>query len=439
MNLFWKKLFGQLHSTARFEQNELDILAAMKRYDEVEKSVELAEYRDLFHTVKAAKFQENKKILQNRKYRDTQECRDWKKLEKLQRNPDIKRYHHTAASEPLKLFLTFKETSDYELLGDPKQVKQSMRLQELKKFERSKEYKNYVRFHNSYIIKELEDLKDKTATSEFQRANEFWANPHRWESTPEYAQEQRFYTLAKNADIEFFNNEKPERFAELRKRKSTFSQEFDLSTVSSIWKFGFHYVAQQLIGNHSFTNEKQANNHGKNTMVENGVLKIVTKHEKVKTIAWDTVKGFVEKEFDFTADAINTADSFRQEYGIFQAKIRCSGNFHHAFWLGAEGKLPHINIFHYNGKRVTVGNASKDTFDGTEIKGINPYASYIYTLVWKKDELLWYINNIEVYRTRTNIPKEKLYIALNSFISNKQHGANGSLEVDWIRVYSIHN
>ncbi|GHT17285.1 hypothetical protein FACS189429_1020 [Bacteroidia bacterium] len=435
MNLFWKKLFGQLHSTVRFEQNEVDTIAAMQRYDEVEKSVELAEYRDLFHTVKAAQFQENKKILQNRKYRDTQESRDWKKLQKLQKNSDIKQYYHTVASEPLKLFLAFKETPDYELLGDPKQVKASERLQTMKNFERSKVYKNYVRFHNSYIIKELEELQEKVSAPGFQRANEFWANPRRWETTPEYAQEQRFYTLAKNPDIDFFNNEKPERFADLRKRKSTFAQEFDRATLSSIWKFGFHYVARQLIGNHSFTNEKQANNGGKNTIVEDGVLKILTKHEQVKTIAWDVKKGFIEKEFDFTADVINTAESFRQECGIFQAKIRCSGSFHHAFWLGSEGKLPHINIFHYNGKRVTVGNAGKDAFDGTEIKGINPSTPYIYTLVWKKDELSWYINNLEVYRTRTNIPKEKLYLALNSFISSKQHGSSGSLEVDWIRVY----
>ncbi|MDR1653214.1 MAG: hypothetical protein LBS01_06130 [Prevotellaceae bacterium] len=437
MNLFWKKLFGQLHSTARFEREQVGIVAAMTRYDEVEKSAKLAEYHHLFHVVKSSDFQENKKILQNRRYRDTQQSRDRKKLDKLQKRSDIRHYYGTVASESLNSFLEFKQSSDYELLGDPKRVKASAQLQSLKRFERSKEYKNYMRFHNSYIIKELEDLKHKIATPEFRQADEFWANPSRWKTTPEYAQEQRFYALAKDPDITFFNNEKPERFAELRKRKSTFSQEFDPATFASIWKFGFHYPATQLIANHSFTNEKQANNGGKNTVIEDGILKILTRKEKVETAAWDTAKGFVEKEFGFTADVINSADSFRQEQGIFQAKIRCSGNVQHAFWLGADGKLPHVNIFHYNGKRLTVGSAAKNSFDRTEIKGINPSTPHIYTLVWQKGELSWYINNIQVYSTRRNIPEGKLYLSFNSFISNKQHGSGGSLDIYWVKAYKI--
>jgi len=435
MNLFWKKLFGQLHSTARFEQDEENAVAAMHRYDKVEKSVELAEYRELFHIVKSAKFQENKKILQNRRYRDTEECRDMRKLEKLHKNSAIRQYYNTEDSEPLKLFLDFKQTPEYELLGNAKEVKASERLKNFKKFERSKEYKNYVRFHNSYILKELENLHQKVATPEFKRANEFWANPNRWQTTPEYAQEQRYYTLAKMPDIEFFNNETPERFRKYRERTLTFSQGFNSENLPYVWKAGFHYVAQQLIGNHSFANEKQANNNGKNTVVENGILKIFTRHERIKAPAWDLVKGFIEKEFDYTADVINTADSFRQEFGVFQAKIRCSGNIHHAFWLGADAKLPHINIFHFNGKRISVGNAGKESFDGTVIKGIISSLPYIYTLIWNKNELVWFINNIEIYRTSANIPKEKLYLALNSFISKKQRGSTGALEVDWIKVY----
>jgi hypothetical protein len=437
MNLFWKKLFGQLHSTARFEQDEKDTLAAMQRYDQVEKSMELAEYRELFHVIKSAKFKENKKILQNRRYRDTEESRDWRKLEKLQKNSVIRQYYNTVVSEPLKAFLTFKESPEYELLGNPKEVKNSERLKNFKNYERSKEYKNYVRFHNSYVIKELEDLQTKVATPEFQRANKFWENPHRWETTPEYAQEQRFYSLAKTPDIEFFNNETPERFKKYRERTQTFSQEFSHTTLPSLWKAGFHYIAQQLIGNHSFANEKQANNNGKNVVVEDGVLKIFTRHEHIKATAWDVKKGFIEKEFDYTSDVINTAESFRQECGIFQAKIRCSGNIHHAFWLGADRKLPHINIFHFNGKKITVGNANKETFDGTVIKGINHSLPFVYTLIWNKNELVWYINNIEVYRTVSHIPKDKLYLAFNSFISSKQTGSTGSLEVDWVRVYKI--
>jgi len=73
MNLFWKKLFGEITPTAKLEKDEAELKEAMHRYAEVEKSVELVEYKKLFHIVKSAKFQENKKILQNRKYKDTEE------------------------------------------------------------------------------------------------------------------------------------------------------------------------------------------------------------------------------------------------------------------------------------------------------------------------------------------------------------------------------
>jgi hypothetical protein len=46
------------------------------------------------------------------------------------------------------------------------------------------------------------------------------------------------------------------------------------------------------------------------------------------------------------------------------------------------------------------------------------------------------INDLEVHRTASNIPKEAMYMAFNSFISEQQHGSAGSLEVDWVRVYT---
>ena len=67
MNLFWKKIFGGISSTAKLEKEEIELVKAMQRYAEVEKSVELAEYKKLYHVVKSAEFQEKKKTLQNRK------------------------------------------------------------------------------------------------------------------------------------------------------------------------------------------------------------------------------------------------------------------------------------------------------------------------------------------------------------------------------------
>jgi len=437
MNLFWKKLFGGITPTAKLERYEADLIKAMDRYAEVERSIELAEYKKLFHVVKSAGFQENKKILKNRKYKDTEEFRNTRKCKKLQNSSAIRLYNHVLESELLSQYLSFKMSPDYELLGDKKKVKTSDTLMKFKEFEHSKAYKTYIRFHDSYIIKEFELLKLKVASQEFKKANDFWANQSRWHTTPEFAQQERFYELAKNPDIVFYLNEKPERFEKYRSLKISFQDEFEWNTLDkSHWDFGFHYKSDKLIGDHSFSNEKQAYHSGKNISVIDGILKLATKHEKTIARAWDVSKGFIEKEFSYTSDVLQTSAAFRQKGGVFSAKLRCKGDIQHVFWLGAESKLPYIKIFHFNGKCISLGNANKNLFDGVKIKGINPSQFYIYTLIWSEKELIWMINDYEVYRTASNIPSDSMYLAFNSFISEKQKGSAGNLEVDWVRTYT---
>ena len=437
MNLFWKKLFGGITPTAKLEKYESDLVQAMQRYAEVEKSVELAEYKKLFHTVKSADFQEKKKTLQNRKYKDTEEFEVTKRYNKLHHSPAIQLYYKVLDSEELVEYQNFKTTPEYEQLGDKKKVKASESLQKFKIFEKSKELKTYVRFHNSFIIKEYEELKNKVATPEFQKSNDFWVNSNRWQTTPEFEMQERFYELAKNPDIVFYENEKPERFEKYRTLNLTFQDEFDWNTLDkSHWNFGFHYKGGNLIEDHSFANEKQANNSGKNVEVVNGVLHLKTKHENVTARAWHAEKGFIQKEFHYTSDVLQTAEKFRQKYGVIRAKIRCSGHIHHAFWLGADDKLPNVKIFHFDGKKINVGNANKNIFDGIQITGLNPHEFYIYSLIWTEKELIWTINNLEVYRTASNVPNQDMYLAFNSFIPEKQHASTGHIEVDWVRVYT---
>lgn len=437
MNLFWKSLLGGIASTSKLEKEEAALLQSMQRYAEVEKSAELAEFRSLFHEVKAPEFIEKKKILQNRKYKDTEEQRDSVKFHKLEKSAEIKLYYQVLSSKELVDFLAFKATPEFEDLGDKKKVQASPKLQKLKDYSKSKAYKTYTRFHDSYIIKEYEELKAHVNTPEFKQQNQFWANSHRWQTTPEYKKEQRYYELAKNPDIAFYNNTKKDKFSSYATLKLTFQEEFNWNTLDkSRWNFGFHYVSENLTGNHSFSNELQANNGGKNIAVENGILKIYTKKETLKSTAWDASKGFVRKDFEYSSDVMQTAEDFKQKYGIFRAKIRCTGKLHHAFWLGTDTKLPHINIFHYNGKQIRVGNAGSNVIDGVKIKGISPSKFYIYTLKWTPKELIWLINDVEIYRTTSNIPQEEMFLVFNSFIPSKMKGDAGTLEVDWVRVYA---
>lgn len=436
MNLFWKRIFGGMTSTAKLERKEADLLQEMERYYQIEASAELAEYKDLMAKVKTPEFMQNKKMLQNRKYTDTEEFRDMKKYEKLCKGGAFKKYLEVLNSSELACFLEFKQTAQYKNLGDPEAVKRSEQLQRMKSYEKSKEYGLYTRFHDSYVEKEYLKLKQQIEDEKFQERVAFWSNPHRWETTPEYKLDARFYELSKNPDIQFYLKADVARFERYKDLKLTFEDNFQWNSLEAArWNAGFHYKSPQLKSHHSFVNEKQANNYGHNTSVINGILTIQTRKENVKAAAWDQKKGFVEKDFEYTSDIIQSADYFRQAEGVFRAKIRCKGKIHHAFWLGADGKLPHINIFHFNGKNITVGNANQQLFDQTKVTGICASSFYIYTLAWNQKELIWYVNDVEVYRTSANMPNEAMYLAFNSFISENQKGAQGQLEVDWVRVY----
>lgn len=438
MNLFWEYLFGKISSTDKLEKKEAELVSDFQRYSKIEKSLELVEYEKLYKEVKSSDFIENKKILKNRKYKDTEEYRDSLKFKKLHKMNALKTYYAVNSSKELENYLQFRKTEEYNDLGSKKKVKASEKLQAMKNFQRSREYKIYTRFHDSYILKEYEELKELVGKQEFIERNNFWENAKRWETTAEYLKEERFYELSRNHDIIFYLKQEPSRFDAIRTRVLSFNEPFDWNTLaSSRWSFGFCYKSPELLKCHSFANEKQANNKGQNVSVENGALKITTEREKIKAPAWHSTKGFINKEFEYSSDVVQSSESFRQKQGVFSAKIRCRGKIHHAFWLGSENKLPHVNIFHFDGKKIRVGNLNKNIVDGISIKGVNPAKYHIYTLRWTDNELVWSINDYEVYRTTSNIPTEAMYLAFNSFIPEKLHGSTGSFEVDWVKVHTF--
>jgi len=439
MNLFVKKIFGGFQNTQKFETIEKQLIADYHRYKKVESSDELKEYHRLFEKVKSASFKEIKKTLQNRKYKDTQESRDMHAFHRYHNNSKIKLYYDTLKSRALADFLAFKESDEYIALGDKKTVKKSPKLKALKQYEKSTEYRNYLRFHESYPIGEYERLKDKILTPEFRRANAFWADNKRWLKTEEYDLEQQYFKLADSADIKFFLATDPKCFKWVEKTELAFREDFTWKNVEeSKWKAEFYYANPNLKSVHSFLNERQANVGGANVAGGGKGLTIATRHQKVKSAAWHTAKGFVEKEFDFTSDVINGHDVFEQKGGFIRAKIRFNGAPKHAFWLSMGEKTPHINVMLGKGKKIEVGVYDKNgKYYSSKIGGINPAQYHIYSLYWTDKELVWLINNVVVFRTSNAVPKEKLFPVFNSFIPAKKRDGEGALQVKWLEFYEV--
>lgn len=245
--------------------------------------------------------------------------------------------------------------------------------------------------------------------------------------------EQKLKSLRTDESVKAYirgNSGNQKRFRDFR---LTFREEFNAGTGN--WKPGFYFPDERLKSHYSFHNEKQRNNEGKNTFFRDGAMQIYTRREVSEGLAWHPQKGFISKTFDYSSDVVHSADTFHQQGGLFRAKIRCTGNLNHAFWLGAGKEQPHISIFHWKGNELQVGFMNQNDGDATLITGINPAEYHIYSLEWTRNEMIWSINNLEVFRTTFNIPWQPMHLAFNSFIPQHIPGDEGLLEVDWVRVY----
>lgn len=438
MNLFWKKLFRIVQSTAVFEK-KMDAVQLSSGNNE--QGISVSEQFDkayLEEMVNSAEFKQKKELYKTKKYKDTDENKIMRRYEKLLSDPNIKLYYETQDSDLLKEYLSFKSNPESLNFNNLSIMEISAKIEVLKNFEQSKAYKNYSQYHESLAVREFEELKKKVAEPDFQHKNAFWANPNRWETTPEYRLEQRYKELIGEKTATVGRRNKTSLFKKYNSVRLTFSERFDWNKLEeSRWSAGFYSENSRLLGNYSFTNEHQSNNNGRNVSTSDGVLTIHTLELPNRSLAWDIQKGFVERDFKCTSDVIQTSATFKQKYGVFSAKIKCSGAMHHAFWLRGNKKLPHINIFHFNGSEITMGNANQHKVDGVEISGISESQYFIYTLEWTPRRLVWYVNNVEVYRTTDNVPQEALYLGMSSFIPKKMEPTAGKMEVDWIKVFEV--
>lgn len=439
MNLFWKELFGQLKDAQKMENEAMQLQKDLQRYFEIAQSAELAEYIELEKVVTTPEFKENKRTLQNRKYKDTQEYRDWTKFQKLERDRSIQMYFRTLELPILKEYLAFQQSPDYIKLSSKKEILANPILQQYKAFEKSAEYKNYIRYNNSYIIDEYKALKQVVSTPEFQESNKFWSNPKRWETTEESKKYERYNQLQHSPNIEFYRNQNRERMMEMAKYDRVFDENFR-GDWKQRWRNEFSFGNKDADGvlktKFSLASNQQAYTFGRNVTLVEGALRIMTRKEHVVSPVWNIKHGFVEHEFDYTSDLIESRDYVQKE-GMLSAKIRCTGKIHHAMFLKGKGALPLVTLFHYDGKKITVGaNTERGNARG-EITGLKVGKYHIFTLRWTPQELIWFVNNIEVYRCQNTLTNEGLHITFNSFIPEGQRPAEGTFDIEWVKAYTF--
>ena len=433
MNLFTARLTGKMLSTEAFEKIIHDMQERVKRYRLIEKSPELAEYQALKKRVESSDFQEKKNELMNRKYKDTQEGRKMMEYETLYNSSSIRRYRRALKDEEFQAFLAFRETEDFQKIKSFKEVLTNSTIRKYRSLYYSSYYKNYLKVLNSTDLRRLEELENEVHEENFQKRHAFWADDKRWQHSEEYKDYARYEELANSEDIKFYFESRQEKidWAEL------FRPAFDDDMTSGKkWKPDFGYANPAMKDGHSRTSERQAYNNGKNTFFAEGRMDIETHAETKKAIAWDEKKGFTEHVFDYTSDVMNTKDAFMQESGLFMAKVRSQGTGHHFFGM-TTGKLntPMIALYHYNGDHHQMGLVNGDKTEMVDLNFMPRSMYHVYSFRWTKNELIWYVNNLEILRLPNRLPKEAMFFLAQSWLPTKEKGGEGKLKVQWARVF----
>lgn len=355
-------------STKAYEQWLKEQEQLIVRYRQVEKSDILAEYMQLKAIVESAKFQAKKQELITTRYADTKEGQTMAEYKKLRKTSSVFFYRLIKKA-------AWKE-----------------------KFEVAQ-----------YLV-----LAEQIKVAEFQQANTFWKNPKRWFTTPEFQQEKRYNTLAKHADIKFYEQHSDQEIAELESYKMVWADEFETGRLSETWKKGFLYPSKELKANHSHVSEQQAYTQGKNTQVGNRVFSILTKKQKTTAPAWHPNKGMIMQAFTYTSDIWHTEEAVAPQAGLLQTKVRYMGKAKHMLCLTTPKAQKAISIL---GDKV----AKKHI---------------ICTVVWNDKEVINYVNNIEVSRSKNPLKGEDLHLLVRSYLPENQKAGKGQIDIDWIRIYT---
>lgn len=405
MNFFLKALLrGKLSLTSTLEAKMRALPAKVARYHQIEQSEALSEFERLNDLFQSKEFQANQA--------------KFARLNELKGNRRVKLYNKLLANEKLQAYLTWsKDEAAYAQLADAEAVKKDPQLKQMKKIDASSDLKAWQGLEKSDEVIEYLKLTQEVI---------------------DYTQDiNRMKDLKKDKNIQFYQETDKNQIARYDASEKIFEDEFDLTQIDKNgWRGGFAYP-KGFQPVHSYTNEQQAYTGGQNIVVKDGILYIETRKEKKTAAAWDEKKGLVMKEFDYTSDVIYNTQAF-EEGTVLQAKVRCRGFVNHGIYLRSDKHVPFISLFNYTDRAVYCGiKANLKENDYThEVNGLQPIPFSIYTLVWGKDEIVWYLNDLEIHRTKNIIPKgEKMYLHLYSFQFNDKRISEGTLEVDWIKAY----
>lgn len=385
-------IFGMIPNTEKVEKEDDQLRVDYASYKEFDKSEDLKHYLDLEAEVTSNDFATRKKKILKEKYKN---------------------------SEEYSKELIYKKLS--------KKVKKDS------------------------VPEGLEDLEKEINSDTFQKRKKYLnlKPKERYETSPEFKKEEEYLALKKSDKIVwYFKTKKKYPFKEIEKWKETFNESFSGSKINEKkWMTRYYWGDALLDEPYTMSDEKSFPTDGKNIEFSENKLRLLTRKEEVEGKKWDPVHGFLQDSFDYTSGLISTANSLRQKFGIFKAKIKMAdADVSQAFWMVSDRILPHIDVAKFERRKLysnffwSANGSNKPSKSLTKTGGskfTNDF--FIFSLEWYPEKLVWKIND-KVFKTQSSgVPQEEMYMVFSTALKNwgTERGIPAAMEIDWIRVYAL--
>lgn len=271
----------------------------------------------------------------------------------------------------------------------------------------------------------------------------------KWSLSKERKQMLEYKQLKKDQDLRrYYTLLKDPVFNQYRCWQLTFEDRFSGPYLNSEKWIVRYYAGERLLkDSYGVGKDVQLFMSGNVELNEKGLC-LEFRKESVEGKYWDSKLGIVNKRYAYTSGMVNTALSFRQHKGRFEAKIRVDNSeVEQCFWLAGDGLLPHVNIM----KCGQQGFLSQCLTDFNQVNTSDQFADkpvrlksgyYIFTFDWTAEKLVWKINDCVIKSSQNKLPDLPLFAVL-SFGSTKNIVAENVLpakmQVEWVRFYTENN
>ena len=465
MALFLSSKLRKAANTSKLEDKKNQLLNDHNEFNAFEESEDLQNYIELEKEVNSDDFKQKRRQVEKKRFKGSELDRKEKELKKILKSKQYRIYASVTEGSDFSMYKKVKESDDLlkyiDLQADVnsgkltkkddkeawlsyEQLKKSSEIRAYFKFKNSSNFKMYLKILESDLVQKIEELNAELASEEFISEKKYLLDKKRFLKSEAYNRLTTYKELSESETFKkHFSLKKKNNFHLVNKWRLTFSEDFEGDALDKEKWITRYYWGDVLMNDaYALPNDEHIFTE-KNIKISNSIARLETRKEKAEGKVWNANVGFVPREFDYTSALISTGKSFRQQYGLFEAKIKVSDikNVMHSFWMLSDMNLPHIDIARTSscGKLFPghiSGSEDNPIVKKSKVKGLDWTKDFfIYSLEWTKEKLVWKINDVVVYIQTENIPQEPMYLLLSSGISNPNSDVNAVMEIDWVKCY----